>query len=171
MQKPGNTESRRNWTSPPQGWVKINVDAAIFEEVGSVGVGSVIRDANGTFVGARHCKFEAQLSPREAEALGLKEALLWTKRLGFRSCIFETDAKTVVEAIKAIKGCSYFHTIVSDCVELLKHFDNVQVDFIHRSANGVAHTLARASRSMSGSQEWIGVAPEFISDVVIIDSI
>ena len=47
----------------------------------------------------------------------------------------------------------------------------MQLDFIHRPVNGVAHTLARASRFMSGSQEWIGVAPEFIFDVLIIDSI
>lgn len=45
------------------------------------------------------------------------------------------------------------------------------VNFVHRSANGVAHALARAAHSMSGLQEWHDVAPEFISDVLLIDSI
>ena len=49
----------------------------------------------------------------------------------------------------------------------------MQVDFIHRSANGVAHTLTRASRSMSGSRDSgvDSVAPEFISNALIIDFI
>lgn len=64
------------------------------------------------------------------------------------------DAKTVVDAIKELKGCAYFHTIVEDCVELLKHFDNVLVEFVRRSANEAAHKLAREAHSMSGVQEW-----------------
>ncbi|KAL8100043.1 hypothetical protein AgCh_032341 [Apium graveolens] len=34
----------------------------------------------------------------------------------------------------------------------------------------VAHLLARATHSRSGSQEWVGTAPVFISDAVIADS-
>lgn len=162
----------RRWVSPPQGWVKINVDAAIFTEPGgSIGIGSVIRDENGGFVCARNQKIELLVHPREAEAIGLKEALSWTKELGFKQCIFETDAKLVADAINKVKGCAYFHTIILDCVELLKHFDNVLVQFVHRSANVVAHTLARATYSMSGIREWRDVAPDFIYDVMILDSI
>lgn len=36
------------------------------------------------------------------------------------------------------------------------------VDFVYRSANTVAHLLAQATCSMSGLQEWLSVAPEFI---------
>lgn len=42
------------------------------------------------------------------------------------------------------------------------------VQFVHRSANEVAHTLARATHSMSGFREW-SVAPDLISDVLIND--
>lgn len=171
VRKSVNLMSARRWVSPPQGWVKINVDAAIFEATGSVGLGSVIRDEHGNFVRARSQKIEVQLYPREAEAEGLKQAVSWVKDLGFKHCIFEMDAKVVVDAIKKVKGCAYFHTIVLDCVDLLKHFDNVLVQFVHRSANAVAHTLARAAHSLSGCQEWTDVAPNFIYDVLIIDSI
>lgn len=91
--------------------------------------------------------------------------------MGFKQCIFETDAKLIVDAVNKGKGCAYFHTIILDCVDLLKHFDNVLMQFVHRSANVVAHTLARETHSMSGFREWRDVAPDMISDVLINDLI
>ena len=58
-----------------------------------------------------------------------------------------------------------------DCIELLKHFDDVLVKFVPRSANEVAHKLARATHSMSGVREWVNTAPDFISDALIVDLI
>lgn len=150
--KPGSMSSVRRWNPPPQGWVKINVDAATFTESGNVGIGCVVRNENAEFLCARSQKIEAQLYPREAEAEGLKQALAWAIALGLKNCIFETDAKVVVDAVKVVAGRAFFHTIVLDYVDLLKHFDNVLVEFVHRSANAVAHTLARANHSMSGIQ-------------------
>lgn len=57
-------------------------------EFGCVGIVSVIRDANCGFVRARNQKIASKLQPREAEAMGLKEALSWTNAIGFRRCIF-----------------------------------------------------------------------------------
>lgn len=109
--------------------------------------------------------------PREVEALGLKEALSWVKDLGYKRCIFETDAKAPAEACKHVHGRAYFHSIFLSCVELFKHYDVVLVEFVHRFANVVAHMLARATHSISGIPEWFDTAPDFISDVLIIDSI
>ena len=66
---------------------------------------------------------------------------------------------------------SRINTIVSDCIELFKHFENVLVEFVSRSANEVAHKLARATHSMSGIHEWLYTAPEFVRDDLLIDSI
>ena len=38
-----NTSPRR-WRKPEQGWVKVNIDVAVFMESGCIGVGSIIRD-------------------------------------------------------------------------------------------------------------------------------
>ncbi|KAL8102019.1 hypothetical protein AgCh_033792 [Apium graveolens] len=100
--KTGASVSSRRWSPPPHGWVKVNTDAATFATAANVGVGAIIRDHNGSFVGARTQKIESHLYPREVEALGLKEALWWTKNLEFRRCIFETDAKVLVDAIKEV---------------------------------------------------------------------
>lgn len=39
------------------------------------------------------------MQAKEAEALSLKEALLWARRWTSSKCIFETDAKVLVDAI------------------------------------------------------------------------
>lgn len=57
---------------------------------------------------------------------------------------------------------STFDYIVDDCKELVKHFEEVLIVFVPRSANNVAHLLARGAYSVSDLQEWITTAPEFI---------
>lgn len=44
---PGVSLSRRRWKAPPAGWVKMNIDAAIFPDLESIGIGCVIRDEYG----------------------------------------------------------------------------------------------------------------------------
>lgn len=77
--------------------------------------------------------------------------------------MFESDAKNLVDTVHGSAGYSYFDSIVEDCKELVKHFKKVLVVFVHRSANNVAHLLAKAAYSVSGCQEWYSIAPEFIA--------
>lgn len=93
------------------------------------------------------------------------------KECGYDKCVFETDAKKLADACNGKGGRSFFHTIVEDCVEICKHYDNVLVRFIHRSANEVAHMLSRATHSMSEMVEWVDVPPEFVSEAILFDSI
>ena len=76
-----------------------------------------------------------------------------------------------MDTCRESKGRSPFHTIVSDCIDLFKHFRHVLVQFVHRSANEVAHVLARATHFMSDTQEWIDTAPDFMLDALSFDSI
>ncbi|XP_074377883.1 uncharacterized protein LOC141719404 [Apium graveolens] len=133
--------------------MEVNVDAAVFTETDCVGIGSVISDENGGFLRARTQKIRALFQPREAEAIALKKALSWVKEVGYQRCVFETDAKTVVDAYKSGEGNTYFHLIISGCIDIGKHYDEVLVEFVHRSANGVVHALARASHSVLDVQE------------------
>ncbi|XP_074324399.1 uncharacterized protein LOC141661314 [Apium graveolens] len=163
--------SLKRWRRPQHGWVKVNTDVALFLEWDNTGVRNVIRDEHDQFIRARNHKLQALYSPREAEALGLKEALLRVKELGYKRCVFETDAKELVEACRSAQGNTYFHLIVLDCIDLLKHYDEVLVDYVPRSANVVTHELARTTYSMSGVHEWVDTPPDCIRDVLIIDSI
>ncbi|XP_074378029.1 uncharacterized protein LOC141719551 [Apium graveolens] len=137
----------RVWFKPPLGWVKVNVDATIFQN-GFIGVGCVLRDTHGQFLGARCKRVEGAWRPREAEAIGLKEAMSWVKRMNITHCVFETDSKSVANACNDTSGEAYFGTIVSNCISIMKHIDHVLVKFAYRSANMIGHVLAKATYSM-----------------------
>ncbi|XP_017250744.2 uncharacterized protein LOC108221372 [Daucus carota subsp. sativus] len=163
------SSANRQWCKPPEGWIKVNIDAACHAQQGYIGIGSVARDENGQFLRASGRRIQGRWKPREAEALGLKEALLWVREWRTSKCVFEMDAKTVVDAIYGDGGNSYFHTIIEDCVDILHHFHEVVVVFERRSANKVAHVLAQTAYSMTDHMEWIDIAPDFICNLLSDD--
>lgn len=88
--------------------------------------------------------------PREAEAISLKEALSWVIERRYEHCIVETDSKSLAMACNGTPREAYFGTIVVDCIQFLKQLNPLLVQFAYRSANSVAHVLAKAAYSMSG---------------------
>lgn len=113
-------------------------------------LGCVARDENGRFLGARSNVLQRTAQPREAGGLSLKEAISWTSTWRTRKCIFEIESKLLVHAVNGIRCRSYFDFIAEDCHELMNHFDEVLLVFVPRSANCVAHLLAKAAGSLSG---------------------
>ena len=63
------------WKKPNSGWHKCNVDAALVSSRGLISFGAVIRSTGGDFILAKSDTLPSRFDPREAEALGVKEAL------------------------------------------------------------------------------------------------
>ncbi|KAL8146232.1 hypothetical protein AgCh_004104 [Apium graveolens] len=149
--------SSRKWQKPQAGWVKINVNAATFTGTHLIGIGGVIRGDNGEFLRAMCQLSSGTWQVREAEAISLKEMLSWTKRHGFSNCVFETDSKLLADAFNGGQVKSYFHSIVRDCVELSKNFENVLVHFVHsfmtQYIGGIKMTLSSEIDRCSPIQE------------------
>ena len=87
------------WTKPSIGWVKANIDAAIFQNQGQIGAGCIVRDAASNMIIARTTNILGAYPVREAEALSLEEALSWLKERQIDKCILETDSAQIVEAL------------------------------------------------------------------------
>ncbi|XP_060964189.1 uncharacterized protein LOC133033466 [Cannabis sativa] len=134
------------WSRPGANTIKVNIDAAIFDSNGTYSFVCVARDANGHFVEAiTRCR-AGIVTPELAEAMGVREALSWIKQRDWQEAVVETDCLSVVQAIRSdLPLLSYFGSIVSDCKMFLEQLRGVSVIFIRRSANRVAHALARAS--------------------------
>jgi ribonuclease HI len=81
----------------------------------------------------------------EGESLALIEALKVMEQRGYSHVVFETDSKSVVDAIHHFRaGSSEFSFHVNNIHNFLSCNPNFMVKFIKRQANMVAHTLARA---------------------------
>ncbi|KAL8109886.1 hypothetical protein AgCh_025833 [Apium graveolens] len=158
----------RVWSKPKEGWLKINIDAAVFLD-GSIGVSALVRDDQARFVAARGRRIPGAWQPREAEALGLKEALSWIINKGYHMCIIETDSYVLAAACNDRPGEAMFGTIVKDCIHLFKHINPVLIDFVYSSANNAAHVLAQTVYSMSGLGEWYTNSPNFITHALYLD--
>ncbi|XP_060969924.1 uncharacterized protein LOC133037116 [Cannabis sativa] len=139
-------DGAEQWVCPPENSVKINVDAALFDNGNRAGVGVVIRDANGLFIDGFVRMFYEALDPTLVETMGVREALSWLKRSPRQQAFVETDCLTVVQAIRSqVKMISLFGIVISECKVLIQELKNVSICFVKRSANMVAHTLPRAS--------------------------
>jgi hypothetical protein len=64
------------WQPPEDGEIKCNIDAAIFKELNRHGIGMFIRNNKGEFIRAKTMWFDGTPPAMEAEALGLKEAII-----------------------------------------------------------------------------------------------
>ncbi|KAM3340489.1 hypothetical protein P3S68_030360 [Capsicum galapagoense] len=104
------------------------------------------------------------VSPLLAEIIGVREALTWLKeRFSTTKLIVETDNLLVKQAVEEnLVNYSYFDSLVFDCKTLFKELSSFPLSSIKKSANQVAHCLARASASVSGSMEWDTNPPSLI---------
>ncbi|PNX79261.1 ribonuclease H [Trifolium pratense] len=138
------------WQKPVQGWYKCNVDAAFHKERNRSSFGWCLRDDEGRFVMAETTWLNGNCSIIEGESIALLEALKVLEQRGISHVIFETDSKSVVDAIHNLRsGSSEFSSIICLIKNTLLCNPNFKVKFIKRQANMVAHTLARAAISWS----------------------
>lgn len=155
-----------HWRQPQQGAVKVNIDAAIFTESSYYSYAMVARDHTGTLVAAQSSCKQGVLNPDLAETIGIREALSWVKSKDWQLVDVETDCIGAVQAIRCSSiNFSYLGRVVDDCRRLIAdlRLRNVTLKFVRRSANKVAHFLARYSSSLADRTWDMGNAhPEFI---------
>ncbi|KAL8155720.1 hypothetical protein AgCh_000936 [Apium graveolens] len=157
------------WQLPKENRVKVNSDAALFEDPNRYSYAFVVRDHQGTLVEARSWCYEGQTSSTLAAAMGIREALSWIKTARQQNVEVETDSLQIVQWIRSsYNSLSYVGRLVSECKELLAelHSQNVMLRFVKRSANRVAHFLARHSY-LPAHRIWRIAVPDslFIEDV------
>ncbi|XP_060962068.1 uncharacterized protein LOC133032213 [Cannabis sativa] len=120
------------WTAPDFPFVKVNVDGALFSVQGRYGLGLIARSAAGMVLGARILSREGSLQPHIVQAIGIKEALSWSKANGWSDVVVKTDC-------------------------------------LRRSANKVAHALARSSLSEADRIFSMNSLPFVIASLILDD--
>ncbi|EEF46667.1 conserved hypothetical protein [Ricinus communis] len=113
---------------PARGWVKCDMDAATFENGRVIGIGLMSMDEEGRFVKGKSFCMNGRIAIKEAEAMGLKEALSWCLEQGLQRVIFESDAKVVMGAFHyRPEELSEFGSIIAECIYLSNQGKNKQM--------------------------------------------
>ncbi|XP_019158568.1 PREDICTED: uncharacterized protein LOC109155338 [Ipomoea nil] len=157
------------WMRPWQGWYKLNSDASLDQGTNRMGLGWVIRDDPGRFMAAKNMILDGFYRVKEAEAMGLREALSWLKGTGMGGVEIEMDSQVLFHAIRSAAFNSAFGLLVDDIKNLASDIGDVEFNCVRRSANSAAHTLARAVFSMSDCGEWLDSPPSFLVNVLEAD--
>ncbi|XP_019197196.1 PREDICTED: uncharacterized protein LOC109191080 [Ipomoea nil] len=161
--------SVHKWDKPSSGFYKLNTDVAVSTLNRSMGFGWVLRNDTGQFVAAECIPGKGVFTPKEAEAMAIREALSWIKREGITHLQIESDALEIIQSLKQNDEDSSCDLILLDIKDLLRSIHHVAISYVSRTANVVAHSLAREACSMSVRQEWISVPPSFIVNELYSD--
>ncbi|XP_019163496.1 PREDICTED: uncharacterized protein LOC109159839 [Ipomoea nil] len=157
--------ARHLWAPPPSNVLKCNVDAAIFEH--GAGYGAIIQDHEGWFVAACGGRLGNDRDPFVAESLAVMTTLNWLREQHFNNIILESDCLNLCTAFNSnCNDFSYIGLIVKQCRSIAKDIGVSTLSHVRRTANCVAHALARATDSMTGSGMWLHVPPDCISDLL-----
>lgn len=76
-------QSIHRWQPPPYGFVKVNWDASLNIKENYIGIGIVVRDHNGDFLGAWTVTKLAMGTPKVAEAIAALEVVFFAKKSAF----------------------------------------------------------------------------------------
>ncbi|KAK9217255.1 hypothetical protein WN943_005881 [Citrus x changshan-huyou] len=121
---------------------------------GRIRLGCVIHKSDGGFLAARCVGRFGTFGPREAEALGIREALSWLKEYQLPCVIVEMNCLQVFQTpTEGFYGPNGFDLIIEDCRELSRAIGEVKFSFVRRSANVAAHSVLRAGYSMTDSRK------------------
>ncbi|KAM6570608.1 hypothetical protein CsatB_018593 [Cannabis sativa] len=143
-------DSAESWTKPVENTIKINVDAALFDIDNKYGFEIIAQNYLGYLVAARAGCHGGRYAAEVIEVMGIKKALSWVKTNNWQHVQIETANLVSVQAIRSNQAMkSTFALSIKDCQLLLSTLPNVNLFFIRRSANRVAHYVAKHSRYQS----------------------
>lgn len=158
----------QNWKPPPGQLYKLNFDAANFD-TGS-GVGAVIRNAAGEVMAALSSRGEVVSDSEEAEVLACRKALEFAIDAGFSELMVEGDNSVVMSSVASntpIWSC--LGVIYDDIRHLAAGLHFVSFTCIRRSANSVAHSLARYANVLDEEAMWLEDSPPPARDALYFD--
>ena len=159
-----------HWTPPRCGWCKINVDGVVFKELGSCGVGVVIRNEEGLLMGAMSKRMELPLKVLEAETWAVQEGIQLAWELGLREVIIEGDAQGVIKALQNFKVCPWpMQKVVEGFLQGLSCFKAWSASHVRKGGNEAAHLMAKMAKSLSTCKIWVEDIPPIIVDQVLKD--
>ncbi|XP_031090896.1 uncharacterized protein LOC115995891 [Ipomoea triloba] len=131
-------------------------------------VGAVLLSHDGVFLAAFNGQLPACFSPLMAESLACKEVLSWLKGRGLASVDVYTDYSNLKQLLTTDNNnlYSYVAFSIDASRELMSSFNHCSVNYVPRTANLGAHTLATSNFLQDNSLYWDSIPPNLISELI-----
>ena len=123
------------WSPPPESWVKVNFDGALFKETDSAGLGVIIRNDLGLVMAASSQIIPLPTSVEMVEVLAARNAICLARELQFNKVIVEGDSEVVIKSLNSsnVSSTSFGH-IVRDIKIVSTAFS--EISFCHTRRQG-----------------------------------
>jgi ribonuclease HI len=159
------------WQSPPEGIVKVNVDAAFNSDSQLGATGVVIRGDRDQFIAAS-CKWITDIPDvLTAEAYACWEGAALVRRLKIPKAIIETDSQELVSLWKTrTNNRSRILPVLNQIQELSRNCTFFDVCHVRREANLAAHLTAKYASPSNSDFVWLDQVPEHLSACIQHDS-
>ena len=159
------------WTPPPPDIWKINVDAACWAKEMDGAWGFVIRDHHGSAVLAGAGRLEVVCDALCAESHACIEALQVAADHGMQRVIVETDSQTLVKALQSdVMDWAPSGVLFREAKFIMAtSFTSVEILYVLRSCNFVAHGLTRVGRrrDLGYPALWMNPLPALVNDLLM----
>lgn len=156
--------------APPEGVLKINVDASFSQDSASFSVG-MMRNHRGEFLLGKNLSREKPDSAFEAEALGVREALSWIKeqRLQNHNILLESDSLLVVSGVNSLEmNLLEVGEVLEHCKILLRELTATSLHFVRNQANQVAHKYVKLSCLVNCHNLFTSLPSRLLETVFIV---
>ncbi|GLJ15328.1 hypothetical protein SUGI_0251370 [Cryptomeria japonica] len=111
------------WSPPPPGWKKINFDGASRGNLGLLGFGVVVRDEEGSFLGAI-CGPSGIVSNNVAEIATLEEGLKWVIANKHSKVVMEGDSEIILNGVNIKRFTNWrLNTWIPRIDQLIQKFE------------------------------------------------
>ncbi|KAL0009439.1 hypothetical protein SO802_010941 [Lithocarpus litseifolius] len=162
---------RPKWSTPAQPRYKANFNGVLFKSTDLACLGMIIRDTNGTVIGALSARVPLPQSVAMVEALACRRAVQFVVEIGLHEVIFEGDAAIIINAISNGSANQSLYGHIVDVIlaqaSLLYFFEFC---FVPCSCITVADALAKCAKVGSELQVWLEDCPEDIAPLVLGDA-
>lgn len=160
----------KNGKKPSHGFIKLNVDAAFNQATGVVGVGGIFRDSVGVFMGGFQHTFYSIGSARHGELLAVLFGLKIAQDHNFTPLTVESDCLDIVQAATSISpDFSELSFLIEDLHIALQQTSAASFHHVKRTANSVAHLLAREAAAHNYSNLFLVNPPTCVEEAIIND--
>lgn len=154
------------WEPPPREWIKCNFDYSAKSGNNLAGVGWILRDEKGGFLGAGSVQLQKTQTSLEGEALSFLIALQQTWIRGWRKIWFEGDNQELCIIINQVKEHVDLGNLLCDIRHWMELLLESSLDYVNRERNQAADALARQAIQQSDITEFFHISPLWLINLL-----